>query len=49
MFLCLHDQRIGQQFTGTPGQCQFLRCDRPALARPRTRSGGWRQWLELDA
>ena len=39
----------GQHFTGTPGQGQFLRCDRPALARPRTRSGGWRQWLELDA
>lgn len=38
----------GKSFTGTPGQGQFLRCDRPAMARPRTRSGTWRQWLELD-
>lgn len=39
----------GEHFTGAPGQGQFLRCDRPAMAQPRTRSGGWRQWLELDA
>jgi len=37
----------GSTFTGTPGAGQFLRCDRPAAARPRPRSGSWRQWMEL--
>lgn len=36
----------GRQFTGTPGQGRFLRCDRPAPARPRPRAGSWRQWLD---
>lgn len=39
----------GQSFTGRPGQGRFLPCDRPAAARPRPRSGSWRQWLEMDA
>ena len=39
----------GTAFTGTPGAGQFLPCERPAPARPRQRSGSWRQWLELDA
>lgn len=37
----------GRDFTGTPGHGQFLRCDRPAAAKPRRRDGSWRQWMEL--
>jgi dihydropyrimidinase len=37
----------GTAFTGTPGNGQFLRCDRPAPAKPRQRSSSWRQWMEM--
>lgn len=39
----------GQHFTGTPGAGQFLRCERPALARPRQRSGPGQPWREGPA
>jgi dihydropyrimidinase len=37
----------GTQFTGQPGSGQFLRCDRPAMAKPRQRNSSWRQWMEM--
>jgi dihydropyrimidinase len=37
----------GRSFLGTPGSGEFLRCDRPGPAKPRTRDGGWRQWMGL--
>lgn len=37
----------GKNFTGRPGNGQFLHCDRPAFAKPRQRSSSWRQWMEM--
>jgi len=36
----------GRDFLGHAGQGRFLKCDRPAPARPRPRDSGWRQRLD---
>jgi len=38
----------GESFRGAAGAGRFLECGLPEPARPRTRNGGWRQWVGLD-
>jgi len=37
----------GTSFLGEAGGGEFLPCGKPEPAKPRTRDGGWRKWLEM--